>query len=71
MADLARRDGVPELREFAPDVHQDQAVVAAAWNCEWSSGETNIQITQLTCGRERCVDPVNSGLLKHRVLAGV
>ena len=64
----AEGSGVPEFREFARVMQRDHAAVAAALTYEWSSGQTEGQITRLKCVKRQMYGRAGFGLLKQRVL---
>jgi transposase len=64
----ARASGLAEFREFAAGIERDRAAVDAALIYEWSSGQTEGQITRLKLLKRQMFGRASIHLLRRRFL---
>jgi transposase len=66
--EAAEDSGIRELRRFALGLRQDYAAVRAAFEHEWSQGQTEGQVTRLKLLKRQMYGRANFDLLRLRVL---
>jgi transposase len=64
----ARASGLAEFREFAAGIERDRAAVDAALLYEWSSGQTEGQITKLKMLKRQMFGRASIDLLRKRLI---
>jgi transposase len=66
--EACQRSGLPDLRNFAAGLKQDEAAVRAALTLPWSNGQVEGQVTRLKMLKRQMYGRAGLELLRQRVL---